>query len=167
MEVDTANLPSSVRAGSPSSAQITITDDRTIIDDTPPDDTTTDDTPTGGGPPPEGPSDSAPSADASLRALKIEEASLDFYPDTYNYTVTVYGETLTLTPTANHPDAEITVNTYPVQSGSPATFALDDYEGEEISIQIEVDRGERNLKNLHPCGDSLPGGRKRDPGDVP
>ena len=102
----------------------TVTITRQRQDDTPPPPPTppTPTPPTGGGPTPEGPSDSALSGDASLSALEIKEASLDFDPDTYDYTVTVYGETLTLTPTANHPDAEITVNTYPVQSGAPATF---------------------------------------------
>ena len=150
VEVDTANLPSNVTAGSPVKARVTITDDRTTIDDTTTDDTTTDDTTTDdtttddtttdGDPPPEGPSDPDPSADASLSALEIEEASLDFDPDTYDYTLNAYDvSSLTLTPTANHEDAEITVtvNGGTVEKeGTSYPITLDD-DG-ETSIEITV-----------------------------
>ena len=85
----------------------------------------------GGAPPP------VLSSDATLDSLEIEGASLDFDPGTDTYTVNVYGVTaLTLTPTANHPDAEITVNGNTVQRGSSATVPLDD-DG-ETSVEIEV-----------------------------
>ena len=94
--------------------------------------------PTSGGPS-GGPSDPGPaqSSDATLSGLMISGVSLSFNPETYTYTVNVYGvTTVTVTPTANHADAEISVNGYPVQSGSSAIVTLDD-DG-ETTIEIEV-----------------------------
>ena len=68
----------------------------------------------GGGPGPGGggggPIPPVLSEDASLNALGIEGASPVFDPDTDDYTLDAYDTTsLTLTPTASHDDAEITV----------------------------------------------------------
>ena len=82
------------------------------------------------------------SSDATLSNIEIEEASLDFDPDTYTYTVNVYGvRTVILTPTANHPDAEITVNGNTVQSGSSAIVALDDDGETTIEIEVTAENG--------------------------
>ncbi len=122
----------------------------TIIDDDRPSTTTTTDPPTTTPTDPSPPTTTTPtnqptdrqtppalSSDATLNNIEIEEASLDFDPDTRTYTVNVYGVTaVTLTPTANHPDAEITVNGNTVQRGSSAMVALDN-DG-ETSIEIEV-----------------------------
>ena len=87
----------------------------------------------GGGGPPQ-------SSDASLSSLKIQiqdqEVSLDLDPDTDNYTVNVYGvNSVTLIPTANHADAEITVNGKREKSGEDISIDLNDG---ETSIEIEV-----------------------------
>ena len=146
--LDTARLPSSLRAGTPSSVTITIEDDS--VPCTPPTNQPTDQPPpntggtgTGGGG--SGTTPPALSSDASLNTLEIKEASLDFDPGTDTYTVNVYGVTIvTLTPTANHPDAEITVNGNTVQRGSSAIVALDD-DG-ETSIEIEVTAEDGNTR---------------------
>ena len=79
----------------------------------------------------------AQSSDASLDTLEVEEDSLDLDPDTDTYAVNAYGETsLTLTPTANHPDAEITVDGETVESGADISIDLED-DGETV-IRIVV-----------------------------
>ena len=147
VELDTASLPPSVQAGSPSSVRITIADDgilraprnpRDPDTDEPP----TDSTPTIQPPPTDTPTDDMQSADATLSALEIEEASLDFDPDTYTYTLNAYDEeTVTLTPTANHEDAEITVNADRVESGSSAIVPLDDDGVTSIEIVVTAEDG--------------------------
>ena len=95
--------------------------------------------PGGGGPPPGGggPPPAPQSSDASLNTLEVGEKSLDLDPDTDAYTVSTYGETsLTLTPTANHPDAEITVDGETVESGADISIDLED-DGETV-IRIVV-----------------------------
>ena len=83
------------------------------------------------------------SSDASLDTLEVGENSLDnFDPDTGTYTVNAYGETsLTLTPTANHPDAEITVNGETVRSGTPHTVTLEDGGVTVIEIVVTAEDG--------------------------
>ena len=131
--LDTTNLPSSVRAGSPSSVRVTIRDD---------DGGTTPDDPIIRQPPPDTDGTPSPSlsGDASLSALEIEEVSLDFDPDRDTYRVNAYGiSSLTLTPTANHEDAEITVtvNGETVEKEGTSYPVTLDGEG-ETTITIEV-----------------------------
>ena len=100
----------------------------------------------GGGPPPGGggggPPPAPQSSDASLNTLEVGEKSLDLDPDRDTYAVSTYGETsLTLTPTANHPDAEITVDGETVQSGTPYTVTLDDDGVTSIEIVVTAEDG--------------------------
>ena len=89
----------------------------------------------GGGPP-------AQSSDASLDTLEVGGKSFDLDPDTDTYTLDAYGKTsITLTPTANHPDAEITVNGEMVQSGRPHTVTLDDDGVTVIEIVVTAEDG--------------------------
>jgi len=123
--VSLGHIGTAFEEGDPSSIQVTIRD----VDGPTPS------TGTGGGG--GGPAPPALSGDATLSALGIQEASLDFDPDTYAYTLNVYGEeTLTLTPRANHPDADITVNGNRVRSGASLPVPLD--EDGETAIEIEV-----------------------------
>ena len=107
-------------------------------------------TPTGGGGSPSGGggggggggSPPAQSSDASLNTLEVGGESLDLDPDTDTYAVNAYGETsLTLTPTANHPDAEITVNGERVRSGRPYTVILEDDGVTVIEIVVTAEDG--------------------------
>ena len=149
VKLDTASLPPSVQAGSPSSVEVTIKDDGILRAPRNPRDPDTDEPPTDSTPtiqpPPtdtDTPTDDMQSADATLSALEIEEASLDFDPDTYTYTLNAYGEeTVTLTPTANHEDAEITVNADRVESGSSAIVPLDDDGVTSIEIVVTAEDG--------------------------
>ena len=91
---------------------------------------------TGGTPSP------ALSGDASLNTLGIEGISPDFDPDTYTYTLNAYSiSSLTLTPTANHENAEITVNGETIESGSSATVPLDDDGETTITIVVTAEDG--------------------------
>ena len=82
------------------------------------------------------------SGDASLNTLGIEGISPDFDPDTYTYTLNAYGEsTVTLTPRANHENAEITVNGETIESGSSATVPLDDDGETTITIVVTAEDG--------------------------
>ena len=85
------------------------------------------------------------SGDASLSSLEIEEASLDFDPGTYTYTVGVYGVTsVTLTPTANHEEAEITVtvNGETVEKeGTSYPVTLNDEGETTITIVVTAEDG--------------------------
>ena len=84
----------------------------------------------------------AQSSDASLDTLEVGEDSLDLEPQKDDYTRDTYGETsLTLTPTANHPDAEITVNGEMVQSGTPYTVTLEDDGETVITIVVTAEDG--------------------------
>ena len=90
----------------------------------------------GGGSPP------AQSSDASLDTLEVEGDFLDLDPDTDTYTVNAYGETsLILTPTANHPDAEITVNGEMVESGADISIDLEDDGATVIEIVVTAEDG--------------------------
>ena len=102
--------------------------------------------PGGGGPPPGGggggPPPAPQSSDASLNTLEVGEKSLDLDPDTDAYTVSTYGETsLTLTPTANHPDAEITVDGETVESGADISIDLEDDGETVITIVVTAEDG--------------------------
>ena len=119
---------------------------RTLVPaQTPPDQTPPARTPTTGGsgsPSGGGGGGPAQSSDASLDTLEVGEDSLDLDPDTGTYTVNAYGETsLTLTPTANHPDAEITVNGETVRSGTPHTVTLEDGGVTVIEIVVTAEDG--------------------------
>ena len=84
----------------------------------------------------------AQSSDASLDTLRIGEYSLDLDSDTDTYTVNAYGETsLTLTPTANHPDAEITVDGETVESGADISIDLEDDGETVITIVVTAEDG--------------------------
>ena len=101
---------------------------------------------TGGTPSP------ALSRDASLNTLGIEGASPVFDPDTYDYTLNAYGEeTLTLTPTANHDDAEITVtvNGETVEKqGTSYPVTLDDDGVTTIEIVVTAADGTKRTYTL-------------------
>ena len=94
--LDTANLPSSVTAGSPASVRITIDD--------------------GGG------GRTTRSSDASLRGLLISAGSLTFDPARTSYAVAVAHEveSVQVTPTVNHAAATVAVNGAAVASGTPS-----------------------------------------------
>ena len=91
------SLPATVTAGTPSSVQVTISDD-------------------------DGRGGTTPSADASLRGLLISDGALVFDPARTSYAVAVAHEvaSVMLTPTVNHAGATVAVNGAAVASGMPS-----------------------------------------------
>ncbi|MBC6413467.1 MAG: cadherin-like beta sandwich domain-containing protein, partial [Chromatiales bacterium] len=83
----------------------------------------------------------APSSDASLSNLEMSAGTLvpPFMSDTPDYRVLVANATgtITVTPTANHPQATITVNDVAVASGN-ASSAIELAEGEVTTITVVV-----------------------------
>ena len=82
-------------------------------------------------------------SDASLENIEISPGELEFDPMNLSYEVAVgYGpESVTVTPTASESEAVITVNGETVQSGSPATVALQDDGETEIKIVVTAEDG--------------------------
>ena len=89
-------------------------------------------------PPPAPPPPPPPSPDASLSALALSAGSLDFAPRTTAYAVRVPGAvaSVTVTPTASHPGATVTVNGVEVESGE-ASDAIPLAVGETV-IEVVV-----------------------------
>ena len=83
------------------------------------------------------------SSDASLSVLEIGGALIDLRSDRDVYATRVpHGVTeVTVTPTASHPDAEITVNGNTVQSGTSLQVALDDDGETAIEIEVTAENG--------------------------
>ena len=132
---------------------------------TPPEQTPPEQTPTTGGgsgsPSGGGGGGPAQSSDASLGTLEIQEASLDFDPDTNTYTLDAYGETsLTLTPTASDSGARITVDGETVRSGMPHTVTLDDDGVTVIEIVVTAEDGSTRTYTLTVVS-SCPGEEKK------
>ena len=82
-------------------------------------------------------------SDASLENIEIYPGELEFDPMDFSYEVPVgYGpESVTVTPTASESEAVITVNGNTVESGSPATVALEDDGETAVEIVVTAEDG--------------------------